>query len=330
MAKPSTSHHHLHPQQQPQYSQFNLPHPQTHTAVAVNPVNVIQPQSVAIHPQVTTHHQRATAVPTTQIFSSPFIEQPQFITAIPIQPPAFPTSTTVVAPIQPPPDYVHSSVVLTPAQNQIQDHLQRKHEELQKLIVQQQDELRRVSEQLFMARYGMLPSIVNVSLPFVAPMESSDGSMSYSDHHQQQQPQMAINHQQQHQQQMSNQNLHQNLGQQQQQQQQQHQQAIPIHYDLNQQHQQQQKIMDHPMDSDQSDNIMQQYIQHSTASQSQMHQAQIQHQQQTQPMMTNDNDFELMPFQMMNQQAQILFASSSNSNSNNNNNGGSNVNSSNK
>lgn len=54
---------------------------------------------------------------------------------------------------------------MTPAQSQIQDQLQRKHEELQHLIVQQQEELRRVSEQLLMARYGLLPSIVNVSLP---------------------------------------------------------------------------------------------------------------------------------------------------------------------
>lgn len=42
--------------------------------------------------------------------------------------------------------------------------MQRKHEELQQLIVHQQDELRRVSEQLLMARYGL--PIVNVALPF--------------------------------------------------------------------------------------------------------------------------------------------------------------------
>lgn len=45
---------------------------------------------------------------------------------------------------------------MTTAQTQIQDQLQRKHEELQHLIVQQQEELRRVSEQLLMARYGLL------------------------------------------------------------------------------------------------------------------------------------------------------------------------------
>lgn len=51
---------------------------------------------------------------------------------------------------------------MTPAQNQIQDELQRKHEELQQLIVHQQEELRRVSEQLFIARYGILTPLLNV------------------------------------------------------------------------------------------------------------------------------------------------------------------------
>jgi len=54
------------------------------------------------------------------------------------------------------------SIVMTPAQNQIQDELQRKHEELQQLIVHQQEELRRVSEQLFIARYGILTPLLNV------------------------------------------------------------------------------------------------------------------------------------------------------------------------
>lgn len=54
---------------------------------------------------------------------------------------------------------------MTSTQSHIQDQLQRKHEELQQLIVQQQEELRRVSEQLLMARYGLLPSIVNVAVP---------------------------------------------------------------------------------------------------------------------------------------------------------------------
>ena len=56
--------------------------------------------------------------------------------------------------------------MLPSTQNILQDQLQRKHEELQQLIVHQQDELRRVSEQLIMARYGL--PIVNVTLPFPA------------------------------------------------------------------------------------------------------------------------------------------------------------------
>lgn len=56
-------------------------------------------------------------------------------------------------------------VLLTSAQTQVQDQLQRKHEQLQHLIVQQQEELRLVSEQLLMTRYGILPPIVNVCYP---------------------------------------------------------------------------------------------------------------------------------------------------------------------
>lgn len=47
---------------------------------------------------------------------------------------------------------------MTSAQTQIQADLQRKHAELQAMIGQQQAELRRVSEQLLMARLGILPS----------------------------------------------------------------------------------------------------------------------------------------------------------------------------
>lgn len=68
---------------------------------------------------------------------------------------------------------------MTSTQTHIQDQLQRKHEELQQLIVQQQEELRRVSEQLLMARYGLLPSIVNVAVPF-NPMNRAPGRTSQS------------------------------------------------------------------------------------------------------------------------------------------------------
>jgi hypothetical protein len=55
---------------------------------------------------------------------------------------------------------------MTTTQSWIQEQLQRKHEELQRLIMQQQEELQRVSEQLLMARYGLLSPIhLNVTLP---------------------------------------------------------------------------------------------------------------------------------------------------------------------
>lgn len=60
-------------------------------------------------------------------------------------------------------------VILTPAQTQMQDQLQRKHEHLQHMIVQQQEELRIVSEQLLMSRYGIIPPIVNVCYPTAVP-----------------------------------------------------------------------------------------------------------------------------------------------------------------
>lgn len=54
---------------------------------------------------------------------------------------------------------------MSPAQTQYQEQLQRKHEELQQMILQQQQELRLVSDQLLMARYGLLPaSLLNVSV----------------------------------------------------------------------------------------------------------------------------------------------------------------------
>lgn len=67
---------------------------------------------------------------------------------------------------------------MSSAQSQIQDQLQRKHEELQQLILQQQEELRRVSEQLVMARYGILsPSLVNVaSLQFNASIPNQNSN----------------------------------------------------------------------------------------------------------------------------------------------------------
>lgn len=49
------------------------------------------------------------------------------------------------------------NLAISQAHTQIQADLQRKHAELQAMIGQQQQELRRVSEQLLMARLGLLP-----------------------------------------------------------------------------------------------------------------------------------------------------------------------------
>jgi circadian locomoter output cycles kaput protein len=199
---------------------------------------------------------------------------------------------------------------MSPAQNHIQDHLQRKHEELQKLIVQQQDELRRVSEQLFMARHGIIPSIVNVSVPFVANNELGESSRgippsghithsTYIEQHPHMMPQPQISgqvlpHQTLHHQQS---NPHQLM---------QHQTHVPIQYEI--------PLKPNPseqsIDSDQQneDIMIQEYMQHQNQNQTpnanQMSLQQHQHQQ----ILNNDN-FELMPFQMLGSQAQILFSS---------------------
>lgn len=49
--------------------------------------------------------------------------------------------------------------------NQRVDLLERRQEELQQKIVEQQTELRQVTEQLFMAKYGLFSPVINVALP---------------------------------------------------------------------------------------------------------------------------------------------------------------------
>ncbi|CAH2035206.1 unnamed protein product, partial [Iphiclides podalirius] len=60
-------------------------------------------------------------------------------------------------------------VIVSPDQAQIQ--LQRKHEELQQMIVRQQEELRQVKEQLLLARLGILQPIINVPNAYMAGEE---------------------------------------------------------------------------------------------------------------------------------------------------------------
>lgn len=78
-------------------------------------------------------------------------------------------------------------MILTPAQTQMQDQLQRKHEHLQHLIVQQQEELRLVSEQLLMTRYGI--PIVNVCYPATTSAAAISGTNTIQQQQQHQQHQ---------------------------------------------------------------------------------------------------------------------------------------------
>lgn len=58
------------------------------------------------------------------------------------------------------------NIVMSNTQNNIQNELQKKHEELQQLIVNQQEELRRVSEQLSIVKYGIVSPLINVSVNY--------------------------------------------------------------------------------------------------------------------------------------------------------------------
>ncbi|XP_063910972.1 circadian locomoter output cycles protein kaput isoform X3 [Zophobas morio] len=99
-----------------------------------------------------------------------FLEPPQYVAAIPMQPvvPGF-SPTGVLSPLQ-----QLDNVLLTPTQTQLQLDLQRKHAELQALIGQQQAELRRVSEQLLMARLGLLPQDQNFSSQVPMPYQGAN------------------------------------------------------------------------------------------------------------------------------------------------------------
>ncbi|RZB94416.1 clock, partial [Asbolus verrucosus] len=105
-----------------------------------------QPQQQQSHPVQPPHSQSLQ-------HAQQFLEPPQYVTAIPMQPMISGFSpSAVLSPLQP-----IDNVIMTPVQTQIQMDLQRKHAELQAIIGQQQAELRRVSEQLLMARLGLLP-----------------------------------------------------------------------------------------------------------------------------------------------------------------------------
>lgn len=127
------------------------------------------------------------AIRNPQIVGSTFLEPQQYLTAIPVQPVIAPFPVApVLSPLPvrlltPQTDYdatsgvinpsilmnqqdiLSSPVVMTPNQTQLQEQLQRKHDELQKLIMQQQDELRIVSEQLLLARYTLLQPMMTMN-----------------------------------------------------------------------------------------------------------------------------------------------------------------------
>lgn len=65
----------------------------------------------------------------------------------------------MVPTLQPVPEILHRDAIITSTQSHIQNQLQRKHEELQQLIMKQQEELQLVSEQLHLAQRGMLPVV---------------------------------------------------------------------------------------------------------------------------------------------------------------------------
>ncbi|XP_059045662.1 circadian locomoter output cycles protein kaput [Achroia grisella] len=67
------------------------------------------------------------------------------------------------------------------SQDQAQMQLQRKHEELQQMIVQQQEELRQVKEQLLLARLGMLQPVMSGQNPYVTAdvMQSQPAQIGY-------------------------------------------------------------------------------------------------------------------------------------------------------
>lgn len=64
----------------------------------------------------------------------------------------------------PVPEMLHRDAIITSTQSHIQNQLQRKHEELQQLIIKQQEELQLVSEQLHLAQRGILPVVSSTQM----------------------------------------------------------------------------------------------------------------------------------------------------------------------
>ncbi|KAM7358345.1 circadian locomoter output cycles kaput protein Clock isoform 2-T2 [Cochliomyia hominivorax] len=114
-----------------------------------------------------------------QLMTPTFLEPPQYLTAIPVQPVIAPFPVApVISPLPNQSDMLAGPVIMTPTQSQLQEQLQRKHDELQKLIMQQQDELRIVSEQLLLARYTLLQPMMPVN--YNNPVTVGNNSRNYN------------------------------------------------------------------------------------------------------------------------------------------------------
>ncbi|XP_077302324.1 uncharacterized protein LOC143922844 [Arctopsyche grandis] len=84
------------------------------------------------------------------------------------------SSAITIQSVQALPSSSEIGIIISSNQAQMQDQLQKKHEELKHMIRLQQEELRRVSEQLVMARYGLLPPIINVAVPLSGVVQANN------------------------------------------------------------------------------------------------------------------------------------------------------------
>ncbi|CAH1989054.1 unnamed protein product [Acanthoscelides obtectus] len=153
--KRSTSYqgHQTHHSQQQSLTGKTIPVNQ-HQSTAPSP----DQQAVPLSPQQ--QHMMTAQVQPQAMSPQAFVEPPppQYVAAIPLQSativPNFATAPPAAV-LSPLPEV--DNMVMSSAQSQLQVDLQRKHAQLQAIIDQQQQELRRVSEQLLMARLGLLP-----------------------------------------------------------------------------------------------------------------------------------------------------------------------------
>lgn len=70
----------------------------------------------------------------------------------------------VIPTIQSMPEILPREAIITSTQSHIQNQLQMKHQQLQKLIMKQQEELQLVSQQLHLAQRGMLPVVSSTQM----------------------------------------------------------------------------------------------------------------------------------------------------------------------